>query len=94
MDPQTSGQSIKIVETQGKRFKPMISLAEIQAQTRRVAQEISKDYKGKNPIFIGILNGAFIWLSDLLRELDFLDLTIDFCKVITNTNKKKISFTS
>lgn len=32
-------------------------------------------------MFIGILNGAFMWTADLVRKLDFSDCTIDFAKV-------------
>lgn len=36
-------------------------------ETKRVATLISRDYKNKNPLIIGVLNGAFIWCSDLIR---------------------------
>lgn len=39
-------------------------------QVKRVAQEINRDYKGQSPLFLVVLNGAFIFAADLLREVD------------------------
>jgi hypoxanthine-guanine phosphoribosyltransferase len=36
----------------------------------KIAQQISKDYADKHPIFIGVLNGAFMFMADLIRALD------------------------
>ncbi|MBL8008669.1 MAG: hypoxanthine phosphoribosyltransferase, partial [Ignavibacteria bacterium] len=47
---------------------------------RELAAEINNDYKGKNPIFIGILNGSFIFIADLIREIK-VDCEIDFLKL-------------
>lgn len=50
----------------------------IQTRIRELGCEISSQYAGKNPVFIGILKGGFVFLSDLIRsisipiELDFL----------------------
>ena len=49
---------------------PLISKEEIEAKVSDLAAQISTDYKDKNPILIGILNGAFIFLADLIRKLD------------------------
>ena len=42
----------------------MISKEEIQEMCKRVAAEINKDYEGKEVLFVGILNGAFLFLAD------------------------------
>jgi hypoxanthine phosphoribosyltransferase len=53
----------------------------IDKKVRQLADRISDDYKGKNPIFVGVLNGSFILLADLVRrvkvscEIDFLKLS-------------------
>jgi len=52
----------------------------IQKKILRMGKDISKKYKGKNPIFIGILNGGFIFLADLLRSLE-INCEVDFIKV-------------
>lgn len=52
----------------------------ISERIRELAAEINNDYKGKNPIFIGILNGSFIFIADLIREIK-VDCEIDFLKL-------------
>jgi hypoxanthine phosphoribosyltransferase len=47
----------------------MISKQEINQQVSVLADKISKDYKGQDPLFIIILNGSFIFAADLLRAL-------------------------
>ncbi len=49
----------------------------IEATVRRLASEISKDYRNKNPLMLGILRGSFVFLADLIRHLDF-PLEVDF----------------
>ena len=61
-------------------LKSYISKKEINAKVKKLAKKISSDYKGKVPIFIGILNGSFIFISDIVRRLD-LDVEIDFLKL-------------
>lgn len=39
------------------------------AQVRRVAEEINKDYEGQHPLFLVVLNGAFVFAADLMREI-------------------------
>ena len=54
--------------------------AEIEAAVSRLASEITRDYQGKHPVLIGILKGVFIFMSDLVRNLDF-PLEIDFVRL-------------
>ncbi len=58
----------------------LISHAEIDKTVKRLALEITRDYRGKNPVLVGILKGSFIFLADLVRQLDF-PVVIDFVKV-------------
>ena len=58
--------SIKI---NGKRFRVSLPEAEIKRRVKEVAGEISKDLEGKNPLFLGVLNGSFIFAADLMREM-------------------------
>ncbi len=53
---------------------------EIKATVGRLAAEISRDYRGKNPLLIGILKGSFLFLADLIRHLDF-PLEVDFIRL-------------
>ena len=69
------------VECNGETFKVYLTEDKIQSRVAELGEQISSDYENKKPIFIGVLNGAFIFLSDLLRhisipsEVDFLKLS-------------------
>ena len=80
--------SIKIND---KRFRVSISEAEIKRRIKEVAGQISKELEGKNPLFLGVLNGSFIFAADLMREMT-IPCEISFVKLasyqgITSTGK-------
>src|SRR3990172_5801574 len=62
------------------RFVPFISEKRIKAKVKQLARRINRDYRGKVPIFIGVLNGSFIFFADLIREIT-VDCEIDFIKL-------------
>ena len=68
------------VVVNNERFRLLISENEIQKRVSELAGEINRKYAGKSPIFIGILNGSFIFFSDLIREIT-IDCEIDFFKL-------------
>lgn len=51
---------------------------QLSARIKEIAAQISEDYRGKAPVVIGILRGSFIFMADLVRELDIPDMTLDF----------------
>ncbi len=53
----------------GLNFVPYITEDKILEQVDRVAKEIQRDYAGQRPLFIAVLNGAFIFAADLLRAV-------------------------
>lgn len=55
----------------------LIPAPRIKERTAELAARISADYKGKTPLFVGILRGSAFFMADLLRELS-IDCTIDF----------------
>jgi hypoxanthine phosphoribosyltransferase len=57
--------------------KPFLAVEQIQNKNRELADRISDDYEGKNLLAIGILKGAFIFFSDLVRLIK-IPLSIDF----------------
>jgi len=57
--------------------KPFLTVEQIQNKNRELAERISADYKGKDLLAVGILKGAFIFFSDLVRLIQ-VPLTIDF----------------
>ena len=49
-------------------FVPFLSEEQIKEEVKRVANEIGNDLKNEVPVFIGVLNGSFMFLSDLMKE--------------------------
>jgi len=62
------------------RFALYLSEDQIKARVKELAVRLNNDYKGKVPIFIGILNGSFIFFADLIREIT-IDCEVDFLKL-------------
>ena len=54
-----------------------ISEEEIRAKVRELAARINADYRDRHPLLVGILKGAFVFLADLIREID-LQVEVDF----------------
>lgn len=63
-----------------KVFTPHISAEAIQERVTQLAEQINAEYAGKNPLFLGILNGAFIFAADLFRNIS-IDAEISFIKL-------------
>lgn len=70
-----------------KEFSPFISASEIQTEVHRMAKEINTDYENKRPLFIAILNGAFMFASDLFKEIT-TDAEICFIKLASYKGMK------
>lgn len=66
----------------------MYTEREIKTRVKQLAKEIEKDYAGKTPLFVSILKGSFIFMADLIRDVD-LDCTIDFMIVSSYGTKSK-----
>lgn len=82
-----------VVKIKDKSFRPSIPEVEIKARVKAVAQQISKDMAGKTPLFLGVLNGSFVFASDLMREMT-IPCEISFVKLAsyqgtTSTGKVK-----
>jgi hypoxanthine phosphoribosyltransferase len=58
----------------------LIPRAEVASAVARLAAQISRDYFDKNPLLIGILKGSFVFMADLIRQLDF-PLELDFIRL-------------
>ena len=54
-----------------KTFRIMIPAEEIDKAVTRVAEQLNERYKGRTPIFLGVLSGSFLFLADLVRKVDF-----------------------
>jgi hypoxanthine phosphoribosyltransferase len=68
-------------------FTEYLSEKTIQSRIKELADAISKDYEGKVPVFIGVLNGSFIFMSDLVKNVG-IDCEIDFFKLSSYGDEK------
>jgi hypoxanthine phosphoribosyltransferase len=75
------------IQLNDKKFTPYLTVAQIDGQIKRVGSELSKDYEGKRPLFIAILNGSFMFASDLFKELT-IECEICFIKLASYKGTK------
>lgn len=64
----------------GDEFEILLTEDQIQTRIAELGAQISEDYIGKTPVFIGVLNGAFIFMSDLLKNVT-INCEVDFFKL-------------
>ena len=70
----------KKIKLQDKVFKVMIPAEEIDKAVERVAEKLNERYEGHTPVFLGVLSGSFLFLSDLVRKTTF-DSQLAFVKI-------------
>src|SRR5205085_3295144 len=75
------------IKVHDKEFFSYITSEEIEEQVARVAAEINRDYQGKKPLFIAILNGSFIFSADLFKHLT-IEAEICFIKLASYKGTK------
>lgn len=68
------------VTIKDKTFEVLMPEERIKQRVKEVAQQISRDMEGKNPLFLAVLNGAFIFAADLMREMT-IPCEISFVKL-------------
>lgn len=78
---------MSVIQVHDKNFETFLSEETIQKRVKELAVAINNDYKGKQPLFIGILNGAFMFASDLFKNLE-IDAEICFIKLISYQGTK------
>ena len=61
-------------------MRELFTEQQIETKVKQLAAEISADFEGKVPILIGVLNGSFIFMADLVRELS-IESEVDFIKI-------------
>ncbi len=75
------------VSCNGETFSIYLTQQELEERVAELGDELSSKYEGKNPIFIGVLNGAYIFLSDLMRQVD-ISCEVDFLKLSSYGDEK------
>lgn len=73
-------------------FEPFISYEQIKKRIRLIGIDISRKYADKNPVFIGVLNGCFMFMADLMKEID-IPSEMSFVKLASyvGTDQRQIS---
>ena len=71
---------MSIIKINDRSFRVSLPESEIKERVRQLAQQMSKDLEGKNPLFLAVLNGAFIFAADLMREMT-IPCEISFVKL-------------
>ena len=70
-----------------RNLKQLLSQKEIKDCIEAMGKKISAQYSKSNPIFIGVLNGSFIFMADLLRSVT-IDCEVDFIKIRSYSGQK------
>lgn len=78
------------IKVKDKEFKLSIRAEEINAAIERLALQLNRDLEGKNPIFLVVLNGAFIFAADLYRKIE-IDSEISFVKLASYSGTESTS---
>ena len=78
-----------VIIIDGEKFIPLLTEEVIQKRIKELGAQISSDYSGKVPVLIGILNGSFLFLADLIRNIN-LDCEIDFFKLSSYGDENNI----
>ena len=75
------------IKLHDKTFDTYLSEKEIQEKIKNIAAQLNKDYDGKKPLFIAILNGSFMFAADLFKYLT-IDAEICFIKLASYKGMK------
>jgi hypoxanthine phosphoribosyltransferase len=70
--------------------KTLVSKEELQARIKELGRQISRDYKGRELMLIGVLKGSVVFMADLIREIS-IHCTMDFMAVSSYGNSTKSS---
>jgi hypoxanthine phosphoribosyltransferase len=71
---------MKIIKIDELRFEPFIDYDQIKKRIRLIATDINLKYEDKNPVFVGVLNGCFMFMADLMKEIN-IDSEMSFVKL-------------
>ena len=76
-----------MIEVHNKKFTPYITAQKIDEQIKSLAADLNRDYADKKPLFIAILNGSFMFASDLFKEVN-IEAEICFIKLASYKGTK------
>jgi hypoxanthine phosphoribosyltransferase len=68
------------IQVLDKTFEPYLKEAAIQEKITELAEQLNKDYAGKRPLFLSILNGSFLFTADLFKQIT-IEAEVSFIKL-------------
>jgi hypoxanthine phosphoribosyltransferase len=68
------------IQVLDKTFEPYLNEAAIQEKITELALQLNKDYAGKRPLFLSVLNGAFLFTADLFKQIT-IEAEVSFIKL-------------
>jgi hypoxanthine phosphoribosyltransferase len=74
--------------TQEHTIDPVLSPEEIQKRVAELASQLDEELRGGEPVMLGVLNGAFMFMSDLVRQMS-LPVQVDFCRLASYGSSTK-----
>jgi len=80
LQPVSASSAPQSSEFSNPNLEPLFSAEQIQARISQMGAEIARDYAGSNPLLLGVLKGAFVFMSDLVRATD-LRLGVEFMAI-------------
>lgn len=89
MSDTDSTTSYRTVTCQGEQFRLYLDRETILDRTAELGAQIAQTYEGQKPILIGVLNGAFMFMADLMRHID-IECEVDFLK-LSSYGAEKVS---
>jgi hypoxanthine phosphoribosyltransferase len=78
---------MSVIRVHDKSFEPYLSADDISAAIRKIADALNSDFANKRPLFIAVLNGAFMFASDLFKQLT-IESEICFIKLASYKGTK------
>ncbi|MCG6186116.1 hypoxanthine phosphoribosyltransferase [Maribellus maritimus] len=79
---------MKQVKILDKEFKLFIPYEKIRSEVEKMAEKMNNELANKNPLFICILNGSFMFAAELFKRIDLLDSEITFVKLASYEGNK------
>ncbi len=70
-----------MVQIHDLRFEPYLGSRKIAARVQALGRQIRQNYEGKRPLFVSVLNGAFVFAADLMRACEGLEAEIAFVRL-------------
>ena len=78
---------MSVIQVHDKSFETYLSQQDIQQRVMELATEINRDYAGKKPLFVAILNGSFMFAADLFKQLN-IEAELCFIKLASYKGMK------